>query len=254
MKEFYFLINNESQPQNIQAIDDFNYIAENIADAIKTQAKISIKVLSDESEIAKTSFLKIVKSKGKYFVNMDSFIPYRANSQFKSVKKGLLSYSIDFATIAFPVQLYTILEPHKTFVINFPEKIYRLYARNHYRYTLSQFDDIFIHLNMNKTEFKLPLNAISEGGFSFFSSNEYDFYVNELNEKGIFLAKIVMGYETIIPVTIQIKNQVPSKNRKFRYVIGTQIVNIDNSHQEFIAKFVFKKQMEELQRINLKKN
>ncbi|MFO7734731.1 MAG: PilZ domain-containing protein [bacterium] len=244
MKHFKFLLSGKSPPDEIQVLKDFEERKNNLYQVMKDRERITLSMGKKRIVHASSLFLKIVKKDNHYFFIIDSLVPYSRKIILLEDKIALVSYKIDNIACGFMSKLYHHIKTTDTFVMTFPKAVYRLQRRQFFRVNTPLNTDIEITpLNMDKVS-ELPVFDISEGGISFFALEKHGFEVDEE-----YTVNIVMKEGHVLKVNLLVRNIITKvHHKKYNQRICCEFKNIDGPTRRIVAKYVFKRQMEEIKR------
>jgi c-di-GMP-binding flagellar brake protein YcgR len=243
MKEFDFLLTNSPKPSTVQILTNLEERKSNLKQILIDRERLEVAVVGNKIYQASSLFLKFVKKNNLIYLMLDSFVPKSAGGAFLSSKKAVLSYKIDNVACGFNVRLVHYLKNDDLFVVSFPDEIYRLQRRMFYRVQTTVSSRIFL-VCTEKNNIKFPVYDVSEGGISFFANAEHGFVEDEEYRVNIF-----MDNGAVISTIMTIKNIIQKVSHKLysqRYCC--EFSNIDKRSREIIAKYVYTRQMEEIQK------
>jgi len=243
MKAFYFILKNEPSPEGTQIITDFDEKKRNIIDAIQTKERIEIAIPGSRIVVASSVLLKIVKKNSVYYMVMDSLIPSSANNALLEIKKLLISYKIKNIECGFIADVLTFQKSLNAFIIEFPQKIYRLQRRMYFRISTTMMNLIKIAFEIEGASITLPVVDVSEGGLSFFSKTSDIFTQGEL-----YKVSLLMPDGAVLPALVKMCSIYKVVHKRYRYRAGVEFRTIDKRSREIIARYVFSRQMEEIQK------
>ncbi len=252
MKEFDFLLKDDECPDNIQEIADSKQIFNYLKSLIESGEKVNIVIPSreDDKRNATTLFVKFVKADKPYIV-IDRLVPQSAEKELAKKKKSVVIFNLENVFYAFVIQTVRYSSRHKALLLPYPKTIYRLHMRRYFRVDASD-EQVHLDFVMDEQRNSFKVNALSAGGLSFFTDLTYEDFFSEKNEEGEYWAYLFIKRK-MMPVKIGMRNSIRSHNPKFRLVVGVEIIEIKEEHQEFIAQYVLAKQLEEIKKRRRKK-
>jgi len=247
MNEFSFLLTNSKYPEGLQTVKDFEVIKGNIVDAIKNVTRVDISMLSTSFVLASTAISKIARKDNSYFLLIDRLIPQSANTVLKQTRKAVLTFKVDNVLLGFMCNYAGYQDSSSSIILTFPEKIFRIQRRMFYRVSPTNPTQLEILVDSAEGEAKsLPTLDISEGGVSFYVRDNHGFEIGET-----YPSSLLMSDGAVVPLSIIIRSIFPLKKKLsggYSSRIGSEFANLDSKTREIIAKFVFFRQMEDIQK------
>lgn len=185
--------------------------------------------------------LKIIKKGDSLYLIIDSVVPASLEKSFLKASIFLVSYKVENVACAFVSKIVGRQAAHKTCVASFPTAIHRMQRRMYYRIETTLSAMVHLSFENGGRTVKLPIHDISEGGVSFFMEGDAEFVAGE---KIPMLLHLNDG--AVIQVGLTVRNIVDGKKRRRR--ICGEFTSMGRRERERIARYVFQRQMEEIQR------
>jgi len=244
---FQFLITGKNRPKNLEIVEGTAAIKDYFSKMIEEKSKVHfrMKLLFGYTD-GTTLVLKLAEKDGKLLFITDMFNSEKINKAALKSGKVLVSCKVEGIPFAFMASAFMLLKKSKSIAFNFPERVYLIQRRKHFRVNVSQAKKkIYVEFDYQSVNYRLAAFDISIGGVSFYSYFRKDEMIKNVkkDESRLFKLKLVFPDKTIIYTQVAIKNALDIKRTGFSSRVCAKFIEIKDHDLAYIQEYVKESQM-----------